>query len=132
MELAAIHDVAVEEGLEPPLPVDPGWHLLEDKHGVKRWKAFDPEMQRRLESMLRSGRKIARFTGSEMSEMDGSASSLSSNQHRDRYEVSFPAWVMTDLITKRDQRVYRAPGALVLLAPPPRVAPPRRACCRVS
>ena len=128
MELA-IHDVAVEEGLEPSLPSKPGWHLLEDKHGVRRWKAFDPEMQRRLESMLRSGRKVARYTGSEMSEMDVSASSLSSSQHRDRYE--FKDWVLTDLITRRDQRVHRAPGDLDLPAPP-RVAPPRRTCCRLS
>ena len=32
---ADIQDVTVEEGLEPPLPTDPGWHLLEDKRGVK-------------------------------------------------------------------------------------------------
>ena len=31
---ADIQDVAVEEGLEPPLPTDPGWHLLEEKRGV--------------------------------------------------------------------------------------------------
>ena len=84
---ADIQDVAVEEGLEPPLPTDPGWHLLEEKRGVKRWKGFDPEMQKQLDSMAKSGRTVARFTGFAMSEMDGSGSSMSSTCHMRHYKV---------------------------------------------
>ena len=43
---AATPDIAVEEGLEPPVPTAPGWHMLEENNGVKRWRAFDPEMQK--------------------------------------------------------------------------------------
>ena len=47
----APQDIAVEEGLEPPVPTAPGWHLLEENNGVKRWRAFAPEMQKQLENL---------------------------------------------------------------------------------
>ena len=126
---AATQDVAVEEGPEPPVPTDPGWHLLEEKRGVKRWRAFDPEMQKQLDSMEKSRRTVARFTGFAMSEMDGSGSSMSSTQHRDRYEVHFPSLMMRDLITKRDSRIYRAPGdAPYPVVPPKPEMTKQRAC----
>ena len=126
---ADIQDVAVEEGLEPPLPTDPGWHLLEEKRGVKRWKEFDPEMQKQLDSMAKSGRTVARFTGFAMSEMDGSGSSMSSTQHRDRYEVHFPSLMMRDLITKRDSRIYRAPGDAPYPVVPPKAEMTKQRAC---
>jgi hypothetical protein len=129
---ADIQDVAVEEGLEPPLPTDPGWHLLEEKRGVKRWREFDPEMQKQLDSMAKSGRTVARFTGFAMSEMDGSGSSMSSTQHRDRYEVHFPSLMMKDLITKRSSRIYRAPGDAPYPILPPKPETPHNACCVMS
>ena len=129
---AAIQDIAVEEGLEPPVPTDPGWHLLEEKRGVKRWKAFDPEMQKQLDSMEKSRRTVARFTGFAMSEMDGSGSSMSSTQHRDRYEVHFPSLMMRDLITKRDSRIYRAPGDAPYPVIPPKPETPHNACCVIT
>ena len=129
---ADIQDVAVEEGLEPPLPTDPGWHLLEEKRGVKRWKEFDPEMQKQLDSMEKSGRKVARFTGFAMSEMDGSGSSMSSTQHRDRYEVHFPSLMMKDLITKRSSRIYRAPGDAPYPIIPPKPDTPHNSCCVIT
>ena len=109
---ADIQDITVEEGLEPPLPTDPGWHLLEDKRGIKRWKEFDPEMQKQLDSMAKSRRTVARFTGFAMSEMDGSGfrRRCPPTQHSDRYEVHFPSLMMKDLITKRSSRIYRADG----------------------
>ena len=129
---AAAQDVAVEEGPEPPVPTDPGWHLLEEKRGVKRWKAFDPEMQKQLDSMEKSRRTVARFTGFAMSEMDGSGSSMSSTQHRDRYEVHFPSLMMRDLITKRDSRIYRAPGDAPYPVIPPKPETPHNACCVIT
>ena len=129
---AATQDVAVEEGPEPPVPTDPGWHLLEEKRGVKRWKAFDPEMQKQLDSMEKSRRTVARFTGFAMSEMDGSGSSMSSTQHRDRYEVHFPSLMMRDLITKRDSRIYRAPGDAPYPVIPPKPETPHNACCVIT
>ena len=129
---AAAQDVAVEEGLEPPVPTAPGWHLLEENNGVKRWRAFDPEMQKQLDSMEKSRRTVARFTGFAMSEMDGSGSSMSSTQHRDRYEVHFPSLMMRDLITKRDSRIYRAPGDAPYPVIPPKPETPHNACCVIT
>ena len=125
---ADIQDITVEEGLEPPLPSDPGWHLLEEKRGMKRWRAFDPEMQKQLDSMAKSGRTVARFTDFAMSEMDGSGSSMSSTQHRDRYEVHFPSLMMRDLITKRSSRIYRAPGDAPYPPMLPKPETPRQCC----
>ena len=124
---AATPDIAVEEGLEPPVPTAPGWHLLEENNGVKRWRAFDPEMQKQLDSMERSRRTVARFTGFAMkatSEMDGFPLSTSSTQHRDRYEVHFPSLTMRDLVTKRDSRIYRAPGDAPYPVVPPKPGRP--------
>ena len=129
---ADIQDVAVEEGLEPPLPTDPGWHLLEEKRGVKRWKEFDPEMQKQLDSMAKSRRTVARFTGFAMSEMDGSGSSMSSTQHRDRYEVHFPSSMMKDLITKRSSRIYRVEGDAPYPIIPPKPETPHNSCCVIT
>ena len=122
---AAIQDIAVEEGLEPPVPTDPGWHLLEEKRGVKRWKGFDPEMQKQLDSMEKSRRTVARFTGFAMkatSEMD--LPLATSTPHRDRYEVHFPSLTMRDLVTKRDSRIYRAPGDAPYPVVPPKPGRP--------
>ena len=125
---AATQDVAVEEGPEPPVPTDPGWHLLEEKRGVKRWRAFDPEMQKQLDSMEKSRRTVARFTGFAMSEMDALSPPLMSlTQHRDRYEVHFPSLMMRDLITKRDSRIYRAPGDAPYPVVPPKPGRPTTA-----
>ena len=129
---AATPDVAVEEGLEPPVPTAPGWHLLEENNSVKRWRAFDPEMQKQLDSMEKSRRTVARFTGFAMSEMDGSGSSMSSTQHRDRYEVHFPSLMMRDLITKRSSRIYRAPGDAPYPVIPPKPETPKPACCVIT
>ena len=129
---ADIQDITVEEGLEPPLPSEPGWHLLEEKRGTKRWRAFDAEMQKQLDSMAKSGRTVARFTGFAMSEMDGSGSSMSSTQHRDRYEVHFPSLMMKDLITKRSSRIYRAPGDAPYPILPPKPETPHNACCVIT
>ena len=127
---AAAQDVAVEEGLEPPVPTAPGWHLLEEERGVKRWRAFDPEMQKQLDSMEKSRRTVARFTGFAMSEMDALSPPLMSlTQHRDRYEVHFPSLTMRDLVTKRDSRIYRAPGdAPYPVVPPKPEMTKQRAC----
>ena len=125
---AATPDVAVEEGLEPPVPTAPGWHLLEENNGVKRWRAFDPEMQKQLDSMEKSRRTVARFTGFAMkatSEMD--LPFATSTQHRDRYEVHFPSLTMRDLVTKRDSRIYRAPGDAPYPVVPPKPGRPTTA-----
>ena len=130
---AAIQDIAVEEGLEPPVPTAPGWHLLEEKRGVKRWRAFDPEMQKQLDSMEKSRRTVARFTGFAMkatSEMD--LPLATSTQHRDRYEVHFPSLMMRDLITKRSSRIYRAPGDAPYPVIPPKPETPKPACCVIT
>ena len=120
--------VAVEEGLEPPVPTAPGWHLLEENNGVKRWRAFDPEMQKQLDSMEKSRRTVARFTGFAMSEMDALSPPLMSlTQHRDRYEVHFPSLMMRDLVTKRDSRIYRAPGDAPYPVVPPKPGRPTTA-----
>ena len=127
---AATPDVAAEEGLEPPVPTAPGWHLLEENNGVKRWRAFDPEMQKQLDSMEKSRRTVARFTGFAMkatSEMDGFPLSTSSTQHRDRYEVHFPSLMMRDLVTKRETRIYRAPGDAPYPVVPPKPGRPTTA-----
>ncbi len=125
---AAAQDVAVEEGLEPPVPTAPGWHLLEENNGVKRWRAFDPEMQKQLDSMEKSRRTVARFTGFAMSEMDALSPPLMSlTQHRDRYEVHFPSLMMRDLVTKRDSRIYRAPGDAPYPVVPPKPGRPTTA-----
>jgi hypothetical protein len=126
---ADIQDITVEEGLEPPLPDEPGWHLLEEKRGTKRWRAFDAEMQKQLDSMAKSRRTVARFTGFAMSEMDGSGSSMSSTQHRDRYEVHFPSSMMKDLITKRSSRIYRVEGDAPYPVIPPKPETPHKSCC---
>ncbi len=125
---AAIQDIAVEEGLEPPVPTAPGWHLLEEERGVKRWRAFDPEMQKQLDSMEKSRRTVARFTGFAMSEMDGFHTSMSSTQHRDRYEVHFPSLMMKDLITKRNSRIYRVEGDAPYPPMLPKPETPRQCC----
>ena len=125
---AATPDIAVEEGLEPPVPTAPGWHLLEENNGVKRWRAFDPEMQKQLDSMEKSRRTVARFTGFAMSEMDALSPPLMSlTQHRDRYEVHFPSLMMRDLVTKRDSRIYRAPGDAPYPVVPPKPGRPTTA-----
>ena len=129
---AATPDIAVEEGLEPPVPTAPGWHLLEENNGVKRWRAFDPEMQKQLDSMEKSRRTVARFTGFAMkatSEMDGFPLSTSSTQHRDRYEVHFPSLMMRDLVTKRDSRIYRAPGDAPYPVVPPKAEMTKQRAC---
>ena len=125
---AATQVIAVEEGPEPPVPTAPGWHLLEENDGVKRWRAFDPEMQKQLDSMEKSRRTVVRFTGFAMSEMDGFHTSMSSTQHRDRYEVHFPSLMMKDLITKRSSRIYRAPGDAPYPPMLPKPETPRQCC----
>ena len=47
---------------------------------------FDPEMQKKLDSMAKSQRTVAPSHGLSHVRMDGSGSSMSSTQHRDRYE----------------------------------------------
>ena len=72
---------------------------------------------------------MARFTGFAMSEMDGFHTSMSSTQHRDRYEVHFPSLTMRDLVTKRETRIYRAPGdAPYPVVPPKPEMTKQRAC----
>ena len=132
---AATPDIAVEEGLEPPVPTAPGWHLLEENNGVKRWRAFDPEMQKQLDSMEKSRRTVARFTGFAMSESFVTpleSFAMSSTQHRDRYEVHFPSLMMKDLITKRSSRIYRAPGDAPYPILPPKPETPHNACCVIT
>ena len=130
---ADIQDITVEEGLEPPLPTEAGWHLLEEKRGTKRWRAFDPEMQKQLDSMEKSRRTVARFTGFAMSEMDALSPPLMSlTQHRDRYEVHFPSLMMKDLITKRSSRIYRVEGAAPYPVVPPKPDTPHNACCVIT
>ena len=101
---AATADVAVEEGLEPPVPTAPGWHLLEEERGVKRWRAFDPEMQKQLDSMEKSRRTVARYTGFAMSEMDASPSVNVADAAPGPYEMHFPSLMMQDLVPS-DSRV---------------------------
>ena len=72
---------------------------------------------------------MARFTGFAMSEMDGSGSSMSSTQHRDRYEVHFPSLMMKDLITKRSSRIYRVAGDAPYPILPPKPETPHNSCC---
>ena len=75
--------------------------------------------------MEKSGRTVARFTGFAMSEMDALSPPLMSlTQHRDRYEVHFPSLMMRDLVTKRESRIYRAPGDAPYPAEPPKPGRP--------
>ena len=86
------------------------------------------EMQKQLDSMAKSGRTVARFTGFAMSEMDALSPPLMSlTQHRDRYEVHFPSLMMRDLVTKRDSRIYRAPGDAPYPVVPPKPGRPTTA-----
>ena len=96
---------------------------------MKRWKAFDAEMQKQLDSMAKSRRTVARFTGFAMSEMDGSGSSMSSTQHRDRYEVHFPSSMMKDTDHEAQFPNMRGPGDAPYPILPPKPETPHNACC---
>ena len=88
-------------------------------------------MQKQLDSMEKSGRTVARFTGFAMSKMEGLefVYSTSSTQHRDRYEVHFPSLMMRDLVTKRDSRIYRAPGDAPYPVVPPKAEMTKQRAC---